>query len=121
MYTGICADVTTGSGQSSIDAFKEVYEDVMSQTGSTPQVIGVNYGTGYYRDNGMAISNGFAIAYQDHTALIGSIEFPNTSINWNASNGPQITASGYFNTISNSFDTSYTINGTITGDGFSNN
>lgn len=119
VYTGICANVTTGSGQSSIDAFKEAYEDVMSQTGSTPQVIGVNFGYGEYRDNGSAVPNSFAVAYQNNTTLIGSIEFSNTSIDWNASSGPRITADNAHDYVGNQY--SYTIDGTITGDGFSNN
>ena len=111
--------VNTGSGQSSIDAFKEAYEDVMSQTGSTPQVIGVNFGYGEYRDNGSAVPNSFAVAYQNNTTLIGSIEFSNTSIDWNASSGPRITADNAHDYVGNQY--SYTIDGTITGNGFINN
>lgn len=121
-YQGTVASITTGSGQTSIDAFKLAYEELMRQNSTSITVKGVNYGNGIFTDNTTTppstTNNVFGIAY-DNTAFIGTVQFPNTSINWNAAGGPRITAPNAVD--GNGNVQNYVIDGTITGDGFRNN
>ena len=105
--TGLCSNITTGQGQDSIDALKLAYNEMRGQ--SSPTIIGINYGSGWYDDGTVVQSDSFGIA-SDNTVLIGSVEFTNTSINWNGANGPTITAhNGTYN---------YDISGIINDSGF---
>ena len=105
--TGLCSNITTGQGQDSIDALKLAYNEMRGQ--SSPTIIGINYGSGWYDDGNVVQSDSFGIA-SDNTVLIGSVEFTNTSINWNGANGPTITAhNGTYN---------YDISGIINDSGF---
>jgi hypothetical protein len=123
-YSGTIAYVNTGSGQDSIAAFRQAYDELTGNQNSGQVIKGINYGSGTYRNNStpgqpMTNTDSFGIGY-DNTVIIGTIMFPNTTIDWNASNGPQITRSGATDSSGNSYP-NYLINGTITEDGFSNN